>query len=66
MSVYLGHFLNMKKSKTPGEDLPSLKEIKSNYIQYLLDVTGNDIEETAKILDVPRNDLEKKINEELA
>jgi ActR/RegA family two-component response regulator len=62
MSVYLGYYLNREKSQKAGEDLPSLKEIKSNYIQYLLNVTGNDLEETAKILDVPRASLEKDIN----
>jgi ActR/RegA family two-component response regulator len=62
MSVYLGHYLNREKSRKAGEDLPSLKVIKSNYIQYLLNITGNNLEETAKILDVPRASLEKDIN----
>ena len=62
MSVYLGHYLEMKKAKSPGEELPSLRELKSNYIQYLLHITDNNLEEAAKILDVPRTSLEKDIS----
>jgi hypothetical protein len=62
MSVYLGHYLEMKKAKSPEDELPSLREMKSNYIQYLLDITDHNLEEAAKILDVPRTYLEKDIN----
>jgi transcriptional regulator with PAS, ATPase and Fis domain len=53
----------MKKKQNPREKLPSLEEIKKNYIQYLLNVTSNNLEETAKILDVPKTSLKKDINE---
>ncbi len=61
MSTYLSYYLEMQKKQSPGKKLPSLEEIKSNYIQYLLDLTKNDLEETAKILDVPKASLLKKI-----
>jgi transcriptional regulator with PAS, ATPase and Fis domain len=63
MSIYLSYYLDMKKKQNPREKLPSLEEIKKNYIQYLLNVTSNNLEETAKILDVPKTSLKKDINE---
>ncbi len=63
MSIYLSYYLEMKKKQTPGEKLPSLEDIKKNYIQYLLNVTGKNLEETATILDVPSTSLKKNINE---
>jgi len=53
----------MKKKQNPGKKLPSLEEIRKNYVRYLLNVTDNNLEETAKILDVPPTSLEKKIKE---
>ncbi|MEE8605584.1 MAG: hypothetical protein V3S65_09425 [Candidatus Aminicenantaceae bacterium] len=63
MSIYLSHYLDMKKKQNPSEKLPSMKEIKKNYVQYLLNLTDNNLEETANILDVPQTSLEKKIKE---
>jgi transcriptional regulator with PAS, ATPase and Fis domain len=53
----------MKKKQNPDEKLPSMKEIKKNYVRYLLNLTDNNLEETANILDVPQTSLEKKIKE---
>ena len=61
MSIYLSHYLDMKKKQNPGEKLPSMKEIKKNYVRYLLNLTDNNLEETANILNVPQTTLEKKI-----
>jgi transcriptional regulator with PAS, ATPase and Fis domain len=52
----------MKKKQNPGEKLPSLEKIKKNYVNYLLYVTDNNLEETAEILDVPQTSLKKDIN----
>jgi DNA-binding NtrC family response regulator len=63
MSVYLSYYLELKKKQKPGEKLPSLEDIKKNYIQYLINVTDNNLEETATILDVPQTSLKKNIKE---
>lgn len=60
MSIYLSYYLDMIKKKNSGEKLPSLEEIKKNYVDYLLAATDNDFEETAKILDVSKAALLKK------
>jgi transcriptional regulator with PAS, ATPase and Fis domain len=61
MSIYLSYYLEMQQKQNLDKKLPSLNEIKSNYINYLLDLTKNDLEETAKILDVPKSSLLNKI-----
>ncbi len=63
MSIYLSYYLDMNKKQNSGEKLPSLEEIKTNYVNYLLNITKKNLEETAKILDVPQTSLEKKIKE---
>ena len=63
MSIYLNFFLDMKKNQNAKEKLPSLEEVKRNYIRYILKLTGNSLDETAEILDVPRTTLQKKIKE---
>jgi transcriptional regulator with PAS, ATPase and Fis domain len=60
MSVYLRYYLDMKKKQIPGEKLPTLEEVKNNYVQYLLDMTDNNLKKTAEILDVPPVSLQKK------
>lgn len=63
MSIYLNHYLDMKKNQSAGEELPSLEEVIRNYIHYILKLTDNNLVETAEILDVPRITLQKKIKE---
>ncbi|UCE40957.1 MAG: hypothetical protein JSV17_16175 [Candidatus Aminicenantes bacterium] len=63
MSTYLGYYLEMKRKQNPGEKFPSLEEVKNNYVNYLLNLTDNNLKETAKILDVKPTSLEKKIKE---
>jgi hypothetical protein len=62
MSIYLSYYLELKKKQNPGEKLPSLEEVKKNYVSYLLNATNNSLEETATILDVPQNSLKKNSN----
>jgi DNA-binding NtrC family response regulator len=52
----------MKKRQNRSEKLPSLDEVKNNYVNYLLDVTDHNLEETAEILAVPPTSLQKRIN----
>ena len=59
MSIYLDYYLDMKGSPDSGKKLPSLKEIKTQYVSYLLNMTKNNLEETAKILNVPKVSLLK-------
>jgi transcriptional regulator with PAS, ATPase and Fis domain len=63
MSIYLNHYLEMRNNQNTEEKLPSLEEIKRNYIHYILKVTDNNLDETAEILDVSRTALQKKIKE---
>lgn len=61
MSIYLSYYLDMKRKFNSSKNLPSLKEIKTQYVSYLLNMTKNDLEETAKILNVPKESLLKNI-----
>ena len=63
MTIYLNHYLEMRKIQNAEEKLPSLEEIKRSYIHYILKVTDNNLDETAEILDVSRTTLQKKIKE---
>ena len=44
------------------DNLPTLEMLKAEYIRYLLELTDFDIQETAKILDIPPSILKKKLN----
>ena len=66
MSVYLHYYLDMRKQQDRSGRLPSLDEVKKNYVNYLLVVTHNNLEETAEILDVPPISLKKRINPVIA
>jgi hypothetical protein len=61
MSIFLCYYLGKEKQQNSHKKLPSLDEVKNKYVAYLLDVTGNDIEEAAEILDVPPIFLQKRI-----
>lgn len=61
MSIYLSYYLDMKKRQNRSRKMPSLDEVKNNYVDYLLDLTHNNLEETAEILDVPPTSLQKRI-----
>ncbi|MBN2247026.1 MAG: hypothetical protein JW755_14400 [Candidatus Aminicenantes bacterium] len=40
---------------------PTLEKLKMDYIRYLLEITGNDLEETAGILAIPPPLLHKEL-----
>lgn len=47
-----------------NDSLPTLDEIKMDYIHYLLKITGNNLAETANILEIPPPLLHKKIKKQ--
>lgn len=58
---YLQHYLNKYKRNDFLDNLPTLEILKDEYIRYLLDLTAFDIQEAAKILDIPPRILRKKL-----
>jgi transcriptional regulator with PAS, ATPase and Fis domain len=52
--------LDSIKKNPKGGKLPSLDELKKDYVKYLLQLTDNDIGEAAEILDVRKTSLQKK------
>jgi len=62
---YLYYKLLTKQSDT-AENLPTLEELKMEYIQYLLKITGNNLDETATILEIPPPILNKKIKDKVS
>jgi DNA-binding NtrC family response regulator len=59
MIKYLAHFLEGKK-RTSGDKLdalPTLDELKAEYIEYLLDCTFQNKTQTARILNISRTAL---------
>lgn len=53
-------------SHDKDENLPSLEELKMDYIQYLLEITGHDLEETAGILAISPPLLHKKLKNKVS
>lgn len=62
MPTYVQHYLSLKKKKVNSNHLPSLEKLKREYINYLLKVTENRINETAEILNIPHASLCQKLN----
>jgi DNA-binding NtrC family response regulator len=59
---YLQHFLKQQTRNDFMDNLPTLEILKAEYIRYLLELTDFDIQETAKILDIPPSILRKVLN----
>lgn len=62
MLIYLRHYLDRQKGEYLQPALPSLEGIKQQYIHYVLDITQNDLQKTAQILDVPPDFIKKQRN----
>jgi len=62
ISKYLYYYLGLNKKNSHKNTLPTLDRIKKEYIDYLLELTDNNIIETAEILNIPRATLKKKLN----
>ena len=58
LSLYLGR--NSRDGSHSG--FPTLEELKRDYINYLLDITGENVEEVADILRLPKKSLSRKLN----
>ncbi len=58
---YLQYFLYRHPRNDFMDNLPTLEMLKAEYIRYLLELTDFDIQETAKILDIPSSILRKKL-----
>jgi len=52
MTTYLQHFLQRKETKRADKKLPSLEELETEYMDYVLEITNNNLEKTAHILNV--------------
>ncbi|MFC2166122.1 helix-turn-helix domain-containing protein [Acidobacteriota bacterium] len=61
MSKYLYYYLFLDNKKRPNENLPSLQNLKKDYIGYILKVTDSNISEASKILQVSPPTLYKKL-----
>lgn len=63
MPAYLESFLSLKGDGAPfdPEDLPTLKKLREAYIEFLLEATGFNLSETAKILNISRTTLSKRL-----
>ena len=59
LSLYLHH--SGRESIGPG--FPTLEELKRDYINYLLDITEDNLEEVADILCLPKKRLSQKLNQ---
>jgi DNA-binding NtrC family response regulator len=59
LEAYLRAFPTAQR--TP-DALPSLEEIKKDYIEYLLDVTARNKAETARILNISRTALYSRLS----
>jgi len=59
LSIYLGQ--DNREGSRSG--LPTLEELKMDYINYLLDITGENIEEVADILRLPKESLSRTLHQ---
>ncbi len=55
------YYKMLTKPQDNDDDFPSLEELKMDYIQYLLEITGQDIDETAGILAIHPSLLHKEL-----
>ncbi len=59
---YLDYYLTLNKKNPPMNNLPTLDNLKKDYICYLLKLTDYDINETAYILNISPAILQKKLD----
>ena len=62
ISKYLYYYLGLNKKNSHKNALPALDRIKKEYIVYLLELTNNNLIETAETLNIPCATLKKKLN----
>jgi len=54
---YLRFYLGLNRKSSNNNDLPTLENLKKEYISYLLELTNNNISDAAEILTVSRDSL---------
>ena len=59
---YLYYYLTTNKKNPSLNNLPTLENLKKEYVRYLLKLTDNNISEIAEILDIPGEALNKKLD----
>lgn len=62
MTTYLRYYLNLNRKSPTQDNLPTLENLKKEYIDYLLKLTDKNINKTAEILDISRTALMDKLN----
>ena len=60
MPKYLYFYLVFNSDENYRLKLPTLKDLKSDYIGYVLKITQNNISEAAEILDISRPTIHNK------
>ena len=61
MITYLKYYLNQNRKTSSLDSLPSLENIKKEYIDYLFKLTDRNIHQTAEILNISRTALLDKL-----
>lgn len=59
---YLYYYIVLNKKNPPLNNLPTLENLKKEYIRYLLKLTDNNLKDTAKILNISREALDNKLD----
>lgn len=59
---FLSWYLDSRCRKGKS-NLPSLDMLKQDYIQYLIEITGNDINAVADILSLPPEHITRQLNQ---
>ena len=62
MTTYLRYYLNLNRKSPTPDNLPTLENLKKEYIDYLLKLTDKNINKTAEILDISQTALLDKLN----
>ena len=62
ISKYLYYYLGLNKKNSHKNTLPALDRIKKEYIVYLLELTNNNLIETAEILNITQAVLQKELD----
>lgn len=62
MTTYLRYYLNLNRKSPTSDNLPTLENLKKEYIDYLLKLTDKNINKTAEILDISQTALLDKLN----
>ncbi len=61
MPRYLYYYLSFNSKNRLRDELPTLENLKSDYIGYVLNVTGKNISEAAEILHISRPTIHNKL-----